>query len=165
LSSFKIDHLLGKEFDMEKQNCFTTFRDFFHDNFEIDIPDYACPTDWWGNGLDLYRTLASSEGFLPISRNPREFEPGDAIVMAIESTVGNHLGVILDNGKMLHHLVGQRSAVTNYGGMFRNTTVGVYRHEGVKGKIPESTVDIRTLLPPHVRRRLEDAETKKSLLD
>ena len=150
---------------MEKQNCFTTFRAFFKDVFEIELGDYACPTQWWSNGLDLYRTIASEEGFLPVSRNPREFEPGDAIVMAIESTVGNHIGVILDNGKMLHHLVGQRSSITNYGGMFRNTTVGVYRHEGVKRKVPEVTVDIRTLLPPHIRRRIEEAEAKKSVLE
>lgn len=150
---------------MEKQNCFTTFRDFFKDVFEIEIEDYACPTDWWSNGLDLYRTLASSEGFFPVSRNPREFEPGDAIVMAIESTVGNHIGVILDNGKMLHHLVGQRSSTTNYGGMFRNTTVGVYRHEGVRGRVPETLVDIQTLLPPHVQRRLEAAQAKNNTVE
>lgn len=153
----KYSHLEGLTFDQEKQHCYTILRSFFFDNFGIELTDYACPTNWWKADLDLYSKLAPSEGFYPVDDHPRDWRPGDVILMAIEASTGNHVAVLLDNGRILHHLVGQRSCVTSYGGMFRNTTVGVYRHKDVPVVPPaEELVNVRDLLPPHARHRLEE---------
>lgn len=155
----KYKHLLGLDFDIEKQNCYTIIRQFYLDNYGIELSDYACPTNWWNADLDLYTKLAPSEGFSPINDHPRDWQAGDLIFMAINSSSGNHAAIVLDTGDILHHLVGQRSVVTSYGGLFRNTTVGVYRHKDVAKLQPaETLVDIRDLLPPHVRRRFEDQQ-------
>lgn len=158
----KYDHLEGLEFDMEKQNCFTIIRQFYKDNFDIELSDYACPTNWWNGELDLYMRLAPAEGFTAIHTPPREWKGGDIIIMAIGSSTGNHSAVVLDNGNILHHLVGQRSAVTPYGGMFRNTTVATFRHKDLWDRQPEEVlVDIKGYLPPHVLRRLEQLEAAR----
>lgn len=157
--TLKYDHLIGLEFDIERRNCYSLVRDFYRDNFEIELTDYPCPTDWWERGLDLYWRLAPEEGFYPINEPHRNWRGGDVIVMAINSSSGNHVAVVLDNGRLLHHLVGQLSTETNYGGLFRNTTVAVYRHREVANRVrPEHLVDIRSVLPPHVKRRLEELE-------
>ena len=154
--TLKYDHLLGLEFNQENRNCYTLLRDFYRDNFGIELPDIACPTNWWNHGLDLYGQLAVRNGFSVVNENPRDWLPGDVIVMAIGSSTGSHIAVVLDNGNILHHLVGQRSTVTSYGGLFRNTTVAVYRHRDVPKESAVEGIDFKDLdLPPHVRRRLE----------
>lgn len=158
---FKYDHLLGIEFNMADRNCYTLLRDFYRDNFDIILNDYPCPTNWFSSGLDLYNVLASTEGFDLINSHPRDWRPGDVIIMAIQSSTGSHAAILLDNNHILHHLVGQRSCVTAYGGMFRNTTVGVYRHRDV----PDTTKtiinqDLRDLLPDNIRRQFENAYPK-----
>lgn len=158
----KIDHLLGLDFDIEKQNCYTLMRQFYADNYGIELTDYACPTNWWKSELDLYAKLASVEGFEILHCHPRDYRQGDVIIMAIQSSTGNHCALVLDSGEILHHLVGQRSAITPYGGLFRNTTIGVYRHREVAKLTPDKhLLDVREVLPPHVRRRLEELEAAK----
>jgi hypothetical protein len=157
--NLKYDHLEGLPFNIEDRNCYTLLRDFYRDNFEIELTDYPCPTDWWEHDLNLYWRLAPEEGFYPVHEPHREWRGGDVVLMAINSSSGNHVAIVLDNGDIFHHLVGQRSLVTSYGGLFRNTTVGVYRHKDVASrKPPELLVDVRSVLPPHVLRRLEELE-------
>ena len=153
----KYEHLLGLEFNIEHQHCYTLVRMFYRDNYGIELTDYACPTNWWRTDLDLYSNLMDPEGFDLLHCHPREYQPGDIIMSAIQSSSGNHLSVVLDTGDILHHLVGQRSCVTPYGGLFRNTTVGVYRHRDV-ARLPREKhlLDIQEVLPPHVRRRLDE---------
>lgn len=155
----KYEHLLGLEFNIETQNCYTLLRQLYMDNWQIDLPNYPCPNNWWANGLDLYARLAAQNGFEILHVHPRDWLPGDVITMAIQSSTGNHVAVVLDNGSILHHLVGQRSVVTPYGGMFRNCTVGAYRHKDVPKTSTIPTIDFRQLdLPPHILHRLAELE-------
>lgn len=151
-------HLIGRQFDMDHRNCYTLLRDFYRDIYGIELTDYSCPTNWWAGGqMDLYTQLADVEGFELVHSHPRDWKGGDVIIMGIEAPVGNHCAVLLDNGKILHHLVGQLSTETAYGGVFRNNTLAVYRHREVAARRPpEIQVDVRDLLPPHVRSRLDD---------
>jgi len=160
----KYKHLEGLDFDIEKQNCYSILRQFYWDNFQIELTDYACPNNWWKHDLDLYAKLAGEEGFELVNSHPRDYRPGDVIICAIQASTGNHCMVVLDNGQVLHHLVGQRSCVTAYGGLFRNTTVAVYRHRDVGLLQPaEELIDFKDVLPPHVRRRLEDIEAARQI--
>lgn len=156
-------HLIGLAWDPETEHCFTLLRRFYQDVYGITLTDYANPTEWWRDGqMDLYAQLAEGEGFEIVHAHPRDWLPGDVIIMAINAPVGNHCAVLLDNGKILHHLVGQLSTETDYGGLFRNTTVGVYRHRDVpKQKPPETLVDVREYLSPAVRRRVEELQRRR----
>jgi hypothetical protein len=156
--TLKHAHLEGLDFDLQSRNCYHLLCDFYRDNFDIDLPDFACPNDFCERDMDLYWRLAPEVGFVPIDEPQRNWRGGDVILMAINATNGNHVAIVLDNGEILHHLIGQRSRTTPYGGMFRNTTVGVYRHKDVDYRPAETTVDARSVLPPHVLRRLEEIE-------
>lgn len=152
--------LEGKVFDLETQNCYNAVQAFYRLNFGIELRDYPCPGHWWEQGLDLYRDLAGQEGFQLVQDPPSRWQAGDVILMAIDASVANHCAVLLPNGKIYHHLYGQLSCVTSYGGLFRNTTVAVYRHPDVQvHQRPKERVELESLLPPHVRRRLEISRT------
>lgn len=150
--TLKFEHLVGLPFDLDKQNCYQLLRAFYRDNYGIELTDYACPTNWWNGGMDLIMKLSSEEGFSPVNDHPRLWRPGDVIVMAVQSRVGNHVAVLLPDSKILHHLYGQLSCITPYGGTFRNNTMGVFRHHLVPPPT-EELVDFRDLLPAHVQRR------------
>jgi cell wall-associated NlpC family hydrolase len=152
----KYEHLIGIPFDQDHHNCFQLVRRFYADNFDVELTDVACPTDWWAGGLNLFAEHASDEGFSIVHEHPRFWRPGDVILMAIGSTVGNHVAVLLPGDKIIHHLYGQLSSVTSYGGTFRHNTLGVYRHKLVQYQPEETLVDFRTLLPPHAQRQLAE---------
>lgn len=153
--SFDYSEFEGREFRFDDQNCYTLLRDVYKARFGIELTDYACPSNWWANGFDLYRALADQEGFEVLNVNPREWQEGDVLVIAVQSSVGNHCAIWLDSNLILHHLVGNLSSVTQFGGMFRNGLLGVYRHKDVKIERANRQLDLTELLPPHVRRRME----------
>lgn len=150
------DPFCGLEFDIERRNCYSLLRDFYFANFGIELADYACPADWWENGLDIFRMIAHQEGFSPIDEPAFRWREGDVVLMALGSRVGNHVGVIVGGGKMLHHLRGTRSCVTQYGASFRNNTVGVYRHPSVQLVSQKPLVELIDVLPKHLSKRLAD---------
>lgn len=153
----KYEHLVGKPFSWTDQHCYTLMREFFFDNFGVELLDVACPHEWWNQGLDLYGQLYHQVGFSVLDCHPRDYKPGDLIMMAYQSPVANHLGVLLDNGKMLHHMVGGLSTVDPYsgGGFWKSLTVGVLRHRDVNYQPTIEKVDLWSLLPDHVRVPLD----------
>jgi cell wall-associated NlpC family hydrolase len=153
-----IDDFEGRVFDWETANCYTLVRDFYKRNYDIALADYACPRNWWLHGLDLYRILAPQEGFHLVDASPTDWQAGDVVLMAIDSPlgVGNHIGVLLPDGRLLHHLVGCLSRATQYGGLFRNNHLAIYRHPEVRGKSTGTqTSNVLEYLSPHARRKLE----------
>ena len=152
----KYDHLIGREFDYKTQNCYHLVRAFYADNFEIHLPNYACPKDFWAHGLDLYWDMYRKNGFEVLDCHPSEYRVGDVFLMAIKSEVANHIGVLVDQNQMLHHLWGNLSTVDSYRALLRNTTVGVFRHRDVKITTTETAVNLLDLVSPSVRRKLDD---------
>lgn len=150
------DPLVGLEWDEAHQNCYTLLREFYRINANHIMGDYPNPKGWERTDLDLYRELAHVEGFLPITDPPLSWKVGDVIIMALNSRLGNHAGILVENGRMLHHLHGHRSSVCLYGGVFRNNTVAVYRHPEVSFPLTDRTVAMEKILPSHVRTRLEN---------
>lgn len=154
----KYEHLLGKEFSWTRQHCYTLVREFYRDNFGIELRAYACPHEWWNRGLDLYNQFYYREGFRVLDCHPRDYRPGDVVMMAYQSPVANHLGVLLDNGKLLHHMVGGLSTEDPYagGGFWRSLTVGVIRHKDVDYQPVPQLIDFRSLMPSNVRMDLDN---------
>ena len=150
-------HLLGKEFDEGRQNCYSTIRAFYDVVFGIELRDYANPHRWWDMGGNLFMENFQKEGFQLLNCPARDYQFGDVIIMGINAPVGNHSAVIVENNKILHHLVGQRSCVTHYGGLFRNTTLAVLRRPDVI--VPMGTLDFSSLFPVYVARQSQELET------
>lgn len=157
---FKTDHLLGRPFDWDNSHCYHLVRDFHLDNFGMELTNYACPVDWWDKGGDLFMENYFKEGFVPFRDHPRDVKPGMVVLMSIRAQVANHCGILMPGEKILHHLTGQVSCIENYNRpLFRNTQMAVLYHPSIEYDkyAPENTIDALDLLPPQLRRRLQEA--------
>jgi cell wall-associated NlpC family hydrolase len=153
---FKYDHLLNLEFSYKNQNCYHLIRGFYAANFGIDLPNYAGPKDFWEHDLNLYMARYRQCGFYLLDCHPSEYQPGDVILCAINSAVANHVGVLVENGQVLHHLWGRLSTVESYRALLRNTTVAVMRHKDVTLEQTQSTASLLDLVSPNIKRKLDD---------
>ena len=155
------DNLIGRKFDHGFVDCYSLVRDFYIQNFQIELPNYARPNDWWAEGFDLYMDRYYKNGFRPLDVHPSEYKIGDVFLMAIMSPVTNHAGVLVDNGQILHHFTNRLSTVEPYKGIWRNCTTAVFRHKDVDYQPDVEMVNILDILPPNIRRKI-DAETHAS---
>jgi cell wall-associated NlpC family hydrolase len=57
-----------------------------------------------------------------------DMQPGDAILMSIETSGLNHVAIYLGDQMILHHLRGRLSSRDIYGGYWINATGKVLRH-------------------------------------
>jgi len=154
----KYQHLIGRPFNHGVQDCFSLARDFYKDNFDINIRNIARPDNWWNLGMNLYMDHFYEEGFRVIDCHPKDWLPADGFLIAMAAPVACHAAVYLGNNMILHHAVNRFSEVTPYSGLWRNNTVAVLRHKDVPKvtKGPE-ILDLMQLLPPHKRAMLEKA--------
>ena len=152
----KLDGLVGRKWVEGSVDCYACLRDFYDLNFGIKLRNYARPTNWWNHGLDLYREYAYAEGFRPVDVHPREYRIGDVFAIQIRAKVWNHVAIYIGNGEVLHHFYGRFSNVELYKGIWRSSTIGVWRHQDLDNKLEQiTTIDLMTLLPDEVRRKLE----------
>jgi cell wall-associated NlpC family hydrolase len=154
--TLRYDHLLGKPFVFEEQDCYTTLQDFYKDNFGIILPNYARPREFWKHGLNLYIDRYVQNGFEVLNCHPSEYREGDVFLMAISSTVANHAGILVENGQILHHLWGRLSAVEPYRAIYRNTTIGVFRHKDVVVETLETTTHVEDYLSNRLKKKLSE---------
>lgn len=152
----RYDHLTGRPFLYGKTDCYDLLRQFYIDNFDITLPNYARPKEFWAHGLNLYSDLYRKNGFYSLDCHPTEYRPGDVILCAISSEVANHVGVFVENGQVLHHLLGRLSMVEPYRAILRNTTVAVLRHKDVTVEQVKSTANLLDLVSPNVKRKLDE---------
>ena len=148
--------MIGRQFHYGTVDCYSLVRDYYREEFGIELPNVARPNDFWEHGIDLYGKHYAKAGFQLLDLLPHDWQRGDVVLMAIMSEVPNHAGVIVEPGKILHHLYGRLSTIEDYKGIWRNTTVGVYRHKDVVLPVEETQqLDIRDVLSPTQRRLID----------
>lgn len=134
------EHLAGRSFVHGARDCYTIVREFYRDNFGIELTDYARPQDWSADKFDLIRTLHEREGFKMVTDwKAADLRPGDVLAVAIGESNPNHLVVYVGDNQMVHHLGGRFSAIETYRDFWRNSTCFVLRHPDVP--------DLRPILP------------------
>jgi len=160
----KTDGLLGREFKHGEQDCYSLMRDFYRMNFGIEVPDIARPDNWWepdaaGKTLSLYLDNYVWAGFRLHTLHPKDWLPGDVILMAIRSEVANHGAILLPSGEIIHHFYGQLSEIGTYNRpIWRDNTVALLRHPDVDPSVllQETEIDAWELVPQRVRDKLEE---------
>ena len=146
---------VGRTFDLGFMDCFTLVRDYYRQEFGIELPNVARPDEFWNHDLDLYSKHYAKNGFQLLDAPPHEWQRGDIILMAIMSSFPNHAAIVVENGQILHHVYGRLSVIEDYKGVWRNSTTGVYRHRDVVLPADETAeADIRDFLSPAKRRLL-----------
>ncbi len=144
----RYDHLIHRPFIWGKSDCLSLFRDFYRDNFGIEIRNYARPTDWSSDKLDLMRLCYEREGFEMVTDwKVKDLRPGDVLCMAIGEENANHFAIYAGDDKIVHHLYGRVSSEEVFRDFYRNTTCYLLRHPDVPDLRPVyPDVDIGSLI-------------------
>ncbi|MGN6820271.1 MAG: NlpC/P60 family protein [Sphingomonas sp.] len=157
--NLEYDNLIGRPFHWGVNDCFALGREFFKQNFNIDIRNYARPSDWDADRLDLIRLLHEKEGFEMITDfKAKDLRPGDVLCVCIGASNPNHFAIYIGDGMLVHHLYGRLSSKDPYDDFWRNHSAFLLRHPDVPDLRPVyPDVDIRTLVDARYAR-LEQSE-------
>ena len=144
----KYEHLLGKPHVWGSTDCLSLFRDFYAENFGIHITNYARPSNWSSEKIDLMRLCYEREGFNMISDwKLKDLRPADVLCMAIGERNANHFALYLGDDRLIHHLYGRFSSEEVFRDFYRNTTCYLLRHPDVPDLRPVyPDVDIASLI-------------------
>lgn len=145
--TLKYDHLLGRPFRVVG-DCLALFRDFYRDNFDIHITDYACPHDWSSDKVDLMRLCYEREGFDMITDwKIKDLRPGDVLCVAVGEENPNHFAIYVGDDTIIHHLYGKMSRSEPMRDFWRNHTCFILRHPAVPDLRPVyPDVDLGSLI-------------------
>jgi proteasome lid subunit RPN8/RPN11 len=97
--------LLGRRFQYGWTDCYSLVRD----RFALDgivLPDFPRRVRFWEQNESPYLDHFAECGFEEV----QALEPGDLILMRIQSKVPNHAAYALGKGRILHHLLGTLSS-------------------------------------------------------
>lgn len=119
--------LFNRVFSFGVLDCYAFVRDYYAEEYGLQLSDYDRTDGFWRRGEDLYRDHFAKEGFYEIPAD--QIKAGDAIIMNVESDIGNHAAVYLGNNMIAHHLYSRLSSRDIYGGYYRKHTMYVLRHK------------------------------------
>ncbi len=123
-----MEKYLGRKFILGTQDCFSLVRDFYHQEYNVEIPDYARPENYWEHGFNLFEELFEKHGFFLLEDNPRTWQIGDVFLVAVGSDFATHAAIYMGENKILHHPPHKFSCIESYKGLWRNNTLIRLRH-------------------------------------
>ena len=144
MQELEYENLLGKSWKMNQQDCFTLVRDFYIQNFDITIPNFARPQHWNADRLDLIKTSFPMSGFKLISEPWDDLRPADTLAMAIGSSNANHMAVYVGDNDLIHHRFGLNSCKELLRPFWRMSTLYVLRHPDIpdlRPQLPEVSLE------------------------
>lgn len=112
-------------------DCYSLIRDFYKNEFNIELSDYARPDYWWTKGQNLYMDNFKKEGFYLLD-DREEPQFGDIFLIALGCSVASHGAIYIGENKILHHVQGRPSSIDRYRDVFRNWTLARIRHKLVE---------------------------------
>ena len=101
--------LLGRPYRHGVTDCYAVCRDYYQQEHDLDLPDYARGWGWWHapDCPDLYAKHFAGAGFESI--DPALAALGDGVLIAVgHRGIISHAGVIVEPGVILHHPAGDR---------------------------------------------------------
>ena len=99
------NELLGRDYNFGTSDCYSLVRDYYFQEFNINLPTIQFEDDWWDQGLDYFGDLLENFGFEEV----HEPEIGDGILFQVFCNVENHCGIYLGEDIFLHHAVNRLS--------------------------------------------------------
>jgi len=138
------------------QDCYTLVQQFYQIEYGIELKNHARPNAWAMNpNLNLLHDYFGVERFFDTGNNPNKVQFGDILVMnLLKSPVDNHVAIYVGRNKVLHHLYGKPSELSDYDKRWRLRTTTVLRHPEVERL---SSIDgigrVLASMPAHMRFR------------
>lgn len=118
---------LGKYFEIGKQDCFTLVQNFYKNEYNINIGDYARGDGWFKKNPNIIQENASKEKFIDIGAN-NKLNEGDILVFNY-----GHFGIYIDIELLLHHPRNKNSIIEQLTTIYKQNITNVYRHESKYG--------------------------------
>lgn len=120
--------LVGREFSVAASDCYTLVRDYYLEKLGIVLADAERPELWWQIGRSFLVENIDTFKFKSVSLS--EAREHDMLLMQIGASVPNHCAVLIENGRILHHLAGRLSGTDLYSGYWRKVTTHCLRYVG-----------------------------------
>lgn len=137
----KVEHLVGRPYIHGVDHCYKLVRDFYLDNFGIVMGNWAMPSDWKADELNLIEMIYEREGFFKVEDwSIKNLHPGDLLCMAVRSSNPNHFAINIGGNEVLHHPLAQMSTIVPLRDYFRMSTCFVLRHLDVPDLRPVGEV-------------------------
>lgn len=118
--------LEGRPYHYGILDCWTLVRDWFDQVRGIALDPIHVEEGWAEQGIDVFRQHAAAMGFQLLSAD--DAAPGDVVLMQFGTSVPNHLGVLLEDGRLLHHRKDKDSSIDIYGRYWRQHAVAAARY-------------------------------------
>ena len=99
------NELLGRDYNFGTSDCYSLARDYYFQEFNINLPTIQFEDDWWEQGLDYFGDLFENFGFEEVE----DPQIGDGILFKVFCNVENHCGIYLGEDIFLHHAVNRLS--------------------------------------------------------
>lgn len=119
----------GREWSYGIHDCYGLLRDFYRREFGIELYDFERGEDeeWLNPGWSMFVDNYADQGFYEVGQPSKK---GDMLLMRMQSTMPNHVGVMTGRGATFYqHLSNRLSQCSVYGGYWAKVTVKVLRHK------------------------------------
>jgi proteasome lid subunit RPN8/RPN11 len=121
--------LLGRPWVWGAADCWSLVRDWYALHREITLPDYPRPaTPEQFQAAPLFDELWRWFGFRQLA-DGEQTAVGDVALMSIGGPGLNHVGVLVEQNMILHHIRGRLSGRDLYGGWLQKCTGRIVRYE------------------------------------
>lgn len=121
---------VGRPFVHGDTDCYGLIRDFYKDEFNIELTNYARVDHWWNKGQNLYMDNFRKEGFYLLDELD-EPQYGDIFLIALGCSVASHGAIYVGENKILQHVQDHISSIDRYMGVFKNCTLARIRHKSL----------------------------------
>lgn len=100
---------VGRPYVFGSFDCYSLLTDFYAREFGIQLGRYPNlrVSQWWRKDMDILGDHWREQGFVPVTDGT--FKHGDALGIAMDSEVANHVAVYVTGDIILHHLVNRLS--------------------------------------------------------
>jgi cell wall-associated NlpC family hydrolase len=157
-------HLINLAYDDGDKDCYGLCRQFYLDNYDIELPNYARSSSFFSEGIDLIAPFLRDSDFKVVDVAPSLLEVGDGLMFTVRrpwmrgEQMINHVAVFVGNGTFLHHLYDKPSCEDYIAGPWSRRLMAVVRHPDVAALnaayVGRNAVQLFDILPNYAKRRL-----------
>lgn len=122
--------LLGRSYVFGVFDCVSLMRDFYKQEFDIDLPEVPRYERMWEKEKDVMRRVAVDDlGFVRLKDDePPQY--GDVFLIQIGQHGEDHIAIYIGDDKIMHQLRSRLSRVDVYGGSYwQERTLTRWRHK------------------------------------
>lgn len=117
----KFNKYLGRDFEINKNDCFSLIREYYKDEKDISIFNYPRKDNWYKENPNIINDNYKKEGFIKIELN-------NIIESDIVELNNFHFGIYLEGDLLLSHERGKFSNIERLTNLLKKRITNIYRY-------------------------------------